>query len=177
MVDPARFDAITKLFEDFAASSHETLDRAPLFEPWKDWPRSGTPEAIALQYTMRDRHPPPVPYRQKKPIGNDWQHRVITGSQVHRFFGDKPQNIGVQLGPKSCGLTDVDLDCAEAIEIAAAITATLCGMSHAAALRFYDDARGLDARHSTMPTVKAPGRGRGGSRTPLAATSTSPGRR
>jgi Bifunctional DNA primase/polymerase, N-terminal len=121
MVDTTQLDAITKLFEDFAASSAESIARASLFEPWEDWPRPGTPEAIALQYTMRDWNPVPVPYRQKKPTGNGWQHRVITGSKVDRFFSDQPQNIGVQLGPKSRGLTDVELDCEEAIVIASAV--------------------------------------------------------
>jgi hypothetical protein len=121
MLDTTQFEAVTKLYEDFAASSAESLDRAPLSEHWEKWPRSGTPEAIALQYAQRDWNPVPIAFRQKKPPGNDWQHRVIAGSRVHRFFGDKPQNIGVQLGPKSHGLTDIDLDCDEALVIAAAI--------------------------------------------------------
>jgi putative DNA primase/helicase len=121
MLDTTQTDIIAKRFEDFAASSAESIARAPLFEPWEEWPRFGTPEAIALQYTQRDWNPVPIAFRQKKPTGNDWQHRVITGSQVHRFFSDKPQNIGVQLGLKSGGLTDVDLDCPEAIVIAPAL--------------------------------------------------------
>jgi Bifunctional DNA primase/polymerase, N-terminal len=121
MLDTARLDALAKLFEDCVASSAELIEHAPPFEPGERWPRSGTPEAVALQYTMRDWNPVPIPYGQKRPIGNDWQHRVITGSKVDRFFGEKPQNIGVQLGPNSGGLTDVDLDCREAIEIASAV--------------------------------------------------------
>ncbi|MCK1714213.1 MULTISPECIES: hypothetical protein [unclassified Bradyrhizobium] len=38
MLDAERFDAITKLFEDFAASAAEEIDRAPLFEPWEEPP-------------------------------------------------------------------------------------------------------------------------------------------
>src|SRR5580704_14191591 len=121
MLDNTQFDAVTKLFEDFAAESAESIARAPLFAPWEEWPRSGTPEAIALQYTQRDWNPVPIAFRQKKPTGNDWQHRVITGSTVDRFFSQKLQNIGVQLGPKSGGLTDIDLDCEEAIVIASAV--------------------------------------------------------
>src|ERR1700738_819045 len=121
MLNITEFDAVTKLFEDYAAESAESLDRAPIFAPWEEWPRSGTPAAIALQYTQRDWNPVPIAFRQKKPTGNDWQHRVITGSRVHRFFNDKPQNIGVQLGPKSGGLTDIDLDCEQAILIASAV--------------------------------------------------------
>ena len=121
MLDTARLDALAKLFEDCADSSAELIEHAPPFEPGERWPRPGTPEAVALQYTMRDWNPVPIPFRQKKPIGNDWHHRVITGSKVDRFFGEKPQNIGVQLGPNSGGLTDVDLDCGEAIEMASAV--------------------------------------------------------
>jgi hypothetical protein len=113
-------DAIAKLFEDAARCAEPIGDGRP-FEPWERWPKAGTPEAIALQYTMRDWNPVPIPYRQKKPSGNDWQHRVVTGSKVDRFFGEKPQNIGVQLGPKSGGLTDVDLDCIEATIMASAV--------------------------------------------------------
>jgi hypothetical protein len=77
--------------------------------------------AIALSYLKRNWHPVPISYRNKKPVGTGWQNRVITEANVGRFFSDKPQNVGVQLGSKSGGLTDIDVDCAEAIEIAAAI--------------------------------------------------------
>jgi Bifunctional DNA primase/polymerase, N-terminal len=113
-------DAIAKLFED-AASSAELNEHAWPFEPGERWPKPGTPEYVALQYAMRDWNPVPIPYRQKRPIGNDWQHRVITGSKVERFFGEKPQNIGVQLGLNSGGLTDIDLDCIEATIMASAV--------------------------------------------------------
>src|SRR3954466_4062479 len=111
MLDNTETDHIAKLFEDFAAEEAASLDSAPLFEHWEKWPRPGTPEAIALEYTMRDWNPVPIAHRQKRPVGHDWQHRVITGSKVDRVFGGKPQNVGVQLGPKSGGLTDIDLDC------------------------------------------------------------------
>ena len=119
--DAARLDVVAKLFEDCEAGSAESIEHAPPFETWEKWPRPGTPEAVALQYAMRDWNPVPIPFRQKRPSGNEWQHRVITGSKVERFFGEKPKNIGVQLGPDSGGLTDIDLDCAEAIEIASAV--------------------------------------------------------
>lgn len=121
MTDTTDGDGIAKLFENFAADEAQALANAPLFERWERWPKSGTPEATALQYTMRDWVPVPVPHRKKKPTGNDWQNRGITGSRVDRYFGEKPQNIGVQLGPKSRGLTDIDLDCVQAIAIAAAV--------------------------------------------------------
>ncbi|WBL76027.1 phage/plasmid primase, P4 family [Bradyrhizobium xenonodulans] len=104
-------------FEKFAEFAL-AYDGGKIFELGQKWPTTGTPEWNALQYAMRGWNPVPLPLRQKKPIGTDWQHRVITGSKVVRFFSDQPQNIGVQLGRKSGGLTDVDLDCAEAVAIA-----------------------------------------------------------
>lgn len=80
-----------------------------------------SPLAIAFDYIKRGWNAVPIPYRKKKPVGAGWQNRVITETNVGSFFRDKPQNIGVQLGLKSGGLTDIDLDCAEAIEIAAAV--------------------------------------------------------
>lgn len=38
MLDAERFDAITKLFEDYGASAAEEIDRAPLFAPWENAP-------------------------------------------------------------------------------------------------------------------------------------------
>lgn len=121
MLDTTQHDSVAKLFEEFAADELVRAANAPLFAPWERWPKLGTPEATALQYAMRDWNPLPVPFKQKKPIGNDWQHRVITGSKVHLFFGDRPMNIGVQLGLKSGRLTDIDLDCPEAAVIARAV--------------------------------------------------------
>lgn len=121
MFNSTQFDAFTKYYEDYAASSAETIDRAPPFDPDEKCPKAGTPEATALQYAMRDWNTVPIELRQKRPIGNDWQRRVITGSRVARFFGDKPMNIGVQLGLKSGGLTDIDLNCPEAAVIARAV--------------------------------------------------------
>ncbi|MEY9703286.1 P4 family phage/plasmid primase-like protein [Bradyrhizobium diazoefficiens] len=107
-------------FEEFAEFAL-AYDGGNIFELGEKWPTLGTPEWSALQYTMRGWNPVPLPLRQKKPIGADWQHRVISGSKVDRFFSDQPQNIGVQLGQKSGGLTDVDLDCVEAVAIARAV--------------------------------------------------------
>lgn len=87
-----------------------------------EWvPKLGAPGAIALEYVMRGWNPVPLPLRQKAPLGTGWQRSVITGSKVERFFSDRPQNIGVQLGLKSGGLTDVDLDCPEAATLARAV--------------------------------------------------------
>jgi hypothetical protein len=59
-----------------------------------------------------------VPYRLKKPLDNDWQFLGITADTVPQWFNGEPQNVGVQLGEHSGGLTDVDLDSQEAITAA-----------------------------------------------------------
>src|SRR3954470_6869842 len=73
---------------------------------------------IALRYVQRGWHPVPVPIRAKGPTDKGWQERVITAENAPQFFDGQAQNIGVILGPTSGGLTDVDLDCPEAIAIA-----------------------------------------------------------
>jgi hypothetical protein len=54
------------------------------------------------------------PYRLKKPVDDDWQLRGITVPDAPRYFNGEAQNVGVQLGKASGGLTDVDLDTIEA---------------------------------------------------------------
>src|ERR1700730_17275945 len=60
----------------------------------------------------------PVPYRQKGPIIEGWQNLRITAEDAPRYFNGGPQNIGVIQGHASGGLTDIDLDCQEAIAAA-----------------------------------------------------------
>ena len=69
-------------------------------------------------------------FKTKKPIGTDWQTRVIREADVPKYFQGAPHNIGVVLGASSGGLTDIDLDCREALAIAPYIlpkTGTLFG--------------------------------------------------
>jgi hypothetical protein len=73
---------------------------------------------LALDYIKRGWNPVPVPFRSKVPIGEAWQKRVIEEKTAADYFNCDPQNIGVVMGPSSHGLTDVDLDCAEAVAIA-----------------------------------------------------------
>jgi hypothetical protein len=80
-----------------------------------------TPLVIALGYIRRGWNPVPIPYRSKNPAKDGWHTRIISVDDAPRHFDGAPQNIGVQLGPHSRGLTDVDLDCAEAIAIAPAV--------------------------------------------------------
>jgi hypothetical protein len=73
---------------------------------------------IALDYILRGWNPVPIKYRTKQPIGNGWQNRIITADTAPQYFNGAQMNVGVILGPTSQGLTDIDLDCAEAIAIA-----------------------------------------------------------
>jgi hypothetical protein len=73
---------------------------------------------IALSYIERGWNPVPIPHKAKGPSGVGWQNRHIDAASAPRFFDGTPLNIGIILGPTSNGLTDVDLDCREAIAIA-----------------------------------------------------------
>jgi hypothetical protein len=65
---------------------------------------------IARDYIGRGWNPVPIHYRMKGPTGKGWNLLTITEANVAKyFFNYRRQNIGVQLGPKSRGLTDVDL--------------------------------------------------------------------
>jgi Bifunctional DNA primase/polymerase, N-terminal len=53
------------------------------------------------------------PYRQE-----GWQSLRLTDADLPRYFGHAPSNLGVLLGETSHHLADVDLDCAETVELA-----------------------------------------------------------
>ena len=73
---------------------------------------------IALNYIERGWAPIPVPYQQKRPLIKGWQQLRLTRETAPRYFNGTSQNIGVVLGASSGGLTDIDLDCREAVAIA-----------------------------------------------------------
>jgi len=79
---------------------------------------NSTPLEIARTYLARGWNPIPIYHRKKNPIGDEWQKLIITESNVATHFNGAKLNIGIQLGPKSHGLTDVDLDCDEAVRLA-----------------------------------------------------------
>jgi predicted P-loop ATPase len=60
----------------------------------------------------------PVPIGGKGPKITEWQNLDITADNVDQYFNGAALNVGMQMGPKSGGLTDVDLDCAEAVALA-----------------------------------------------------------
>jgi putative DNA primase/helicase len=75
------------------------------------------PSEIALEYVRRGWAVIPVPFREKGPRLKGWQNlRINSAEQVAHYFRDAT-NIGVILAAASGGLVDVDIDCAEAIEL------------------------------------------------------------
>jgi hypothetical protein len=79
----------------------------------------------AENYISRGWNPVPIGYRSKKPsLGLGWHNVRITPENVTTHFNGAPQNIGVQMGPASDGLTDGDLDSPEARALAPAFLPT-----------------------------------------------------
>jgi len=60
-------------------------------------------------------HPIPVPHREKAPRLKGWPDLELSREQLPKYFSGQ-MNIGAKLGP--AGLTDVDLDCIEAVRAA-----------------------------------------------------------
>jgi hypothetical protein len=73
---------------------------------------------VALDLIRRGWKPVPVPIGGKGPVIPGWQHLDITAENVGQYFNRPNLNAGAIMGPRSGGLTDVDLDCAEAIRLA-----------------------------------------------------------
>jgi len=71
--------------------------------------------AAATYYAERGWVTVPVPTRKKKPIDNDWQKRTLEDVRPGDFTD---RNIGIILGAPSGNITDVDLDCVEAVTVA-----------------------------------------------------------
>jgi RecA-family ATPase len=72
----------------------------------------------ALDHAKRGWSTVAVAFKGKRPIFDDWHHHCIMQETVPQYFNGAPRNVGVRLGAASGGLTDIDLDCAEAITIA-----------------------------------------------------------
>jgi hypothetical protein len=77
---------------------------------------SKLPLDVALEYIPRGWAPIPVPFKGKNP-GKGWPDLDITAANVGQYFNGAPQNIGVLMGERSGGLTDIDLDCNEAVHL------------------------------------------------------------
>jgi P4 family phage/plasmid primase-like protien len=94
------------------ASPQPTAPQPPEIRP------NDHPLTIARGYLDRGWNPIPVSRQTKKPIRKKWQLRRLDDTTVVAAFNRPDLNIGVQQGPYSNGLTDMDLDCRQAIEIA-----------------------------------------------------------
>jgi len=70
-------------------------------------------------YLSRGWNVVPIPKGSKAPIIPRWQDLRLTAEDLPRYFYDG-QNVGVLLGEPSGNLTDVDLDCMEALQVAPA---------------------------------------------------------
>ena len=74
-------------------------------------------------YIDRGWSPVPIMLKTAKGKGGgfaEWQRIVVTHDNLKEYFPNaQPRNIGIKLGKPSAGLTDVDLDCPEAIPLAA----------------------------------------------------------
>jgi hypothetical protein len=77
-------------------------------------------QAAATRLLRRSCAPIPVPAGKKAPSLPEWQNLRVTEADVPAYFNGSPQNIGVLLGEPSNGLADVDLDAAEAVQVAPA---------------------------------------------------------
>ena len=73
--------------------------------------------ALAAEALARGWHPVALDPSTKKPQGVKWQLRTITRENLSQYFSGNV-GVGLQMGPKSNGLTDIDLDCAEAVVLA-----------------------------------------------------------
>ena len=82
-----------------------------------------SPLEIARSYIKRRFVVIPIPHRKKKPILDRWPELRLTRKTARDHFGEAKSNIGVILGEPSRGLVDVDLDCPEAVSLAAAFLA------------------------------------------------------
>ncbi|TWT80534.1 hypothetical protein CA13_19790 [Planctomycetes bacterium CA13] len=71
----------------------------------------------AAIYRQRGWYAVPIRPGSKSPVLSGWQNLRIEADQIKLHFSAK-DNIGILLGEPSGWLVDVDLDCAEAIELA-----------------------------------------------------------
>lgn len=75
---------------------------------------------LAQQYLARGWQPIRIALREKNPNSQSWEATRMTPATIETEFA-QPSNVGVILGEPSGWLVDVDLDCQEAVDVAAAI--------------------------------------------------------
>ena len=76
-----------------------------------------TPLDAALLYAGCGWCPIPIPAGEKGPRAAGWNKLRLSLETIPRYFSDTG-NVGVILGPASGELVDVDLDCAESLDLA-----------------------------------------------------------
>ncbi len=77
-----------------------------------------TPLETAKEYQRRGWQPLPIAHRSKNPNFTDRQNFKPTEADLPKHFTGAAQNIGVLVGRRSNGLTDIDLDSPESNKIA-----------------------------------------------------------
>jgi len=75
-----------------------------------------SPLDAARSWTGRGYFVVPVPFRQKRPEVSGWPNLRLKPEDLPNHFSSAPQNIGLLLG-EPYGISDVDLDCREALRI------------------------------------------------------------
>ncbi|MBZ9736177.1 bifunctional DNA primase/polymerase [Mesorhizobium sp. CA18] len=78
-----------------------------------------TPLSTALDYIGRGWSPLPINFKEKGCYLDGWSDLRISAETAPEYFKTEQMNIGVLLGKASSGLTDVDIDCSEALALAA----------------------------------------------------------
>jgi P4 family phage/plasmid primase-like protien len=73
---------------------------------------------IVAGYIKRRWSPVPIPWKNKKPIEDDWPNLRIKEDEVEKYFGNNSVNVGIVLGKASNNMHDVDLDCSDAVQFA-----------------------------------------------------------
>jgi RecA-family ATPase len=72
----------------------------------------------ARGYWRRGLQPVPIPYGKKQPRLPAWQHLEINEDSLDEHWSSVSQaNVGLMQGPKSGGLTDVDVDCKRTLKL------------------------------------------------------------
>lgn len=83
-------------------------------------PLSSAPTLEWAQFYIDHRGAPiPVPFKSKKPVLDEWPDLRVTRETAPAYFNGAPSNVGMLLGAASGGLTDIDLDCPDAVVLAA----------------------------------------------------------
>jgi hypothetical protein len=135
-----------------------------------------TPFEAARRYLTRGWCVVPIPAGLKRSIEKGWPNLRIGPDDVARHFASA-SNVGVLLGPLSGHLADIDLDCAEALELAdvylPATTAMFGRPSKPRSHRLYVAPGAVYATftdpidNSTLLELRAPGREGGAHQTLL----------